>query len=203
MHESEKWKWSRSVVSNSSHPMDCSLPGSSVHGIFQARGLAVWSQKLWAPVVGGLAGLQGGRGLSQLASAPRLVLGVPAGLGPLLPLGYPQHADAVHRMVGLRDRELPRGYVGRRDVGSPLPRIGGSPARPGSLPDCERPAGRPRPSTAQSRSGMEWTPGHGFQSEMEWDGTGATGTSCAHQPTRIRVQTTRAEMAPRDLPDYL
>ena len=37
MHESEKWKWSRSVVSNSSDPMDCSLPGSSVHGIFQAR----------------------------------------------------------------------------------------------------------------------------------------------------------------------
>ena len=34
MHESEKWKWSRSVVSNSSDPMDCSLPGSSVHGIF-------------------------------------------------------------------------------------------------------------------------------------------------------------------------
>ena len=27
-----KWKWSHSVVS-----MDCSLPGSSVHGIFQAR----------------------------------------------------------------------------------------------------------------------------------------------------------------------
>ena len=34
MHESEKWKWSRSVVSD---PMDCSLPGSSIHGIFQAR----------------------------------------------------------------------------------------------------------------------------------------------------------------------
>ena len=33
MHESEKWKWSRSV----SDPMDCSLPGSSVHGIFQGR----------------------------------------------------------------------------------------------------------------------------------------------------------------------
>ena len=34
-----KWKWSRSVVSDSwtlCHPMDCSLPGSSVHGIFQA-----------------------------------------------------------------------------------------------------------------------------------------------------------------------
>ena len=30
MRESEKWKWSLSVV-------DCSLPGSSVHGIFQAR----------------------------------------------------------------------------------------------------------------------------------------------------------------------
>ena len=37
MHESQKWKWSRSVVSNSSDPMDCSLLGSSVHGIFQAR----------------------------------------------------------------------------------------------------------------------------------------------------------------------
>ena len=37
MHESEKWKWSRSVVSNSSDPMDCSLPGSSAHGIFQAK----------------------------------------------------------------------------------------------------------------------------------------------------------------------
>ena len=27
---SSAWKWSRSVVSNSSDPMDCSLPGSSV-----------------------------------------------------------------------------------------------------------------------------------------------------------------------------
>ena len=37
MHESEKSKWSRSVVSTLSDLMDCSLPGSSVHGIFQAR----------------------------------------------------------------------------------------------------------------------------------------------------------------------
>ena len=37
MHESEKWKWSHSVVSDSSDPMDCSLQGSSIHGIFQAR----------------------------------------------------------------------------------------------------------------------------------------------------------------------
>ena len=40
MHESEKWKWSRSVVQSCptlSDPMDCSLPGSPVHGIFQAR----------------------------------------------------------------------------------------------------------------------------------------------------------------------
>ena len=36
MHESEKWKWSRSVVSLSD-PIDCSLPGSSIRGIFQAR----------------------------------------------------------------------------------------------------------------------------------------------------------------------
>ena len=34
MRESEKWKWIRSVASDSSDPMDCSLPGSSVHGIF-------------------------------------------------------------------------------------------------------------------------------------------------------------------------
>ena len=31
------WWFSRQVVSNSCDPMDCSLPGSSVHGIFQAR----------------------------------------------------------------------------------------------------------------------------------------------------------------------
>ena len=37
MHESQKWKGSRSVVSDSSDPMDYSLPGSSVHGIFQAK----------------------------------------------------------------------------------------------------------------------------------------------------------------------
>ena len=34
MHESEKWKWSCSVVSDSSDPINCSLPGSSIHGIF-------------------------------------------------------------------------------------------------------------------------------------------------------------------------
>ena len=32
-----KWKWSHSVISDPFNPMDCSLPGSSVHGIFQAR----------------------------------------------------------------------------------------------------------------------------------------------------------------------
>ena len=42
MRESEKWKWSRSVVSDSCDPMDSSLPGSSAQGIFQARGLE-WS----------------------------------------------------------------------------------------------------------------------------------------------------------------
>ena len=31
-----QWKWSHSVMSDCD-PMDCSLPGSSVHGIFQAR----------------------------------------------------------------------------------------------------------------------------------------------------------------------
>ena len=38
MHEREKWKWSRSVVSDPQRPhMDFSLPVSSIHGIFQAR----------------------------------------------------------------------------------------------------------------------------------------------------------------------
>ena len=32
-----KWKWSRSVVSDSLWPVDCSPPSSSVHGILQAR----------------------------------------------------------------------------------------------------------------------------------------------------------------------
>ena len=33
----EKWNWSRSVMFDSLPPMDCSLPGSSIHGILQAR----------------------------------------------------------------------------------------------------------------------------------------------------------------------
>ena len=33
----KKWKWSRSVVSDSLWPLDCSPPGSSVRGILQAR----------------------------------------------------------------------------------------------------------------------------------------------------------------------
>ena len=37
MHESEKWQWGRSVVSDSSRPHGLQPIGSSVHGIFQAR----------------------------------------------------------------------------------------------------------------------------------------------------------------------
>ena len=37
MHESEKWKWSRSVVSDPQWPHWLQPPGSSIHGIFQAR----------------------------------------------------------------------------------------------------------------------------------------------------------------------
>ena len=39
MHESEKWKWSPQSCPTSSDPMDCSLPGSSIPGILQARTL--------------------------------------------------------------------------------------------------------------------------------------------------------------------
>ena len=37
LNTSTAWKWSRSIVSNSLDPMDCSLSDSSSHGIFQAR----------------------------------------------------------------------------------------------------------------------------------------------------------------------
>ena len=37
IHESEKWKWITQSCPTPSDPMDCSLPGSSVHGIFQIR----------------------------------------------------------------------------------------------------------------------------------------------------------------------
>ena len=43
MYESEKWKWSRVQLSD---PVDCSLLGSSVHGIFQARVLE-WVSVIW------------------------------------------------------------------------------------------------------------------------------------------------------------
>ena len=36
-HESEKWKRSFQLCPTLCNPMDCSLPGSSIHGIFQAR----------------------------------------------------------------------------------------------------------------------------------------------------------------------
>ena len=44
MHESEKWKWSRSVVSNSSYPMDCSLPLQAPPSMGFSR------QKYWSGV---------------------------------------------------------------------------------------------------------------------------------------------------------
>ena len=37
MHESETWKWVIQSCPTRSNPMDGSLPGSSIHGIFQAR----------------------------------------------------------------------------------------------------------------------------------------------------------------------
>ena len=43
MHESEKWKWSHSVVSNSSLPMDWSPPGSSPMGFSRKE---YWSEPL-------------------------------------------------------------------------------------------------------------------------------------------------------------
>ena len=48
--ESEKWKGSHSVVSDSCDPMDHSLPGSSVHGIFPGKSAGVGCHcLLWLP----------------------------------------------------------------------------------------------------------------------------------------------------------
>ena len=41
-------------MSDSSEPMDCSLPGSSVHGIFQARVLE-WGAIAWRAAIHGVA----------------------------------------------------------------------------------------------------------------------------------------------------
>ena len=52
MRESEKWKWSRSVVPTLSDPINCSPPGSSIHGIPQTRVLE-WGailQEYWSGV---------------------------------------------------------------------------------------------------------------------------------------------------------
>ena len=57
--KSEKWKWSRSVVSDSGDPMDCSLPGSSIHGIFQARVLE-WGAIAFSEVVLKSQAIRGG-----------------------------------------------------------------------------------------------------------------------------------------------
>ena len=52
--KSEKWNWSHSVMSISwtQDPMDCSLPGSSIHGIFQSRilewvAISFYRRSLW------------------------------------------------------------------------------------------------------------------------------------------------------------
>ena len=44
-----KWKWIRSVVSDSCDPKDCSLSGFSVHGIFQARVLEWGAMYIFTP----------------------------------------------------------------------------------------------------------------------------------------------------------
>ena len=52
-HESEKWKWSCSVESDSLWLHGLQLPGSSVHGIFQARVLE-WGAIAFSCVILGM-----------------------------------------------------------------------------------------------------------------------------------------------------
>ena len=95
MHESEKWKWSRSVMSTRSDPMDCSPPGSSVHGIFPVLTFSkspqlslccspLYSCALWM--------LPGGSG--SLASKSCLILCNPMDQSPL--------GSSVHRISQAR-----------------------------------------------------------------------------------------------------
>ena len=78
MHESEKWKWSRSVCLTSSDPTDSSLPGSSVHGIFQARVLewGYWVNNHWPSTIRGFLGGSDGKepvcNVGDLGSIPGL-----------------------------------------------------------------------------------------------------------------------------------
>lgn len=104
---------------------------------------------------------QGARsGGSAPASAPRLVRAVPAGLGPLLLPGPPQHAHDLHRVVGLRDRQLPHGYVEGRGWGG-----GGGPR--GRLPQLRSPFLTGSWPVTQARSGA-----HSLPSGCELPGAG-------------------------------
>ena len=58
MHESEKWKWNHSVVSDPPRPMDRRPPGSPIHGIFQARVLE-WGAIAQVNLVSHLSFLRG------------------------------------------------------------------------------------------------------------------------------------------------
>lgn len=68
-------------------------------------------------------------------SVPRLVQTVPAGLGLLLLPGHSQHAHDLHRVVGLRDWDLPHGYVGEHSSGEPCGQLRSPlPGRAGQQP---------------------------------------------------------------------
>ena len=74
MHESEKWKWSRSVVSYSSRPHGLrSLPGSSVHGSFQARVLE-WVASAFSTndLITSISKLQGEKNLYLFANSEQI-----------------------------------------------------------------------------------------------------------------------------------
>ena len=49
MHESQKWKWSRSVMSHSSQPLGLQPTSLSIHGILQARVLE-WGAVAFSPL---------------------------------------------------------------------------------------------------------------------------------------------------------
>ena len=80
-------------------PMDCSLPGSSVHGIFQARGLE-WGAITFSDIDTMMcifSGSSGGKESAHNAGDPGLIPGL--GRSPGEGNGYPlQYSCLVHPM---------------------------------------------------------------------------------------------------------
>ena len=99
MHESKKRKWSHSVLSD---PMDCSLPGSSIHGICQARELEWVAIAFYASPL--RACIKKGRGGMCLFStyAGTFIFSCPPALAPLVLRALGMDLNYIISFLGLQ-----------------------------------------------------------------------------------------------------